>query len=748
MSRREMGIRAKALLALAFTFGFGFVVLAQTLRGFLLDRFLSSETEVMRQELREVKAHLAFLVDDLGEYVAEYSAWDDTWAFLGGENPTYVEDNFTFNEDAYKKLSLVAILTASGDLVAGTSYDEVSMNQGPLQPDFLEALRSHPAWRAHATPSGVVKGLTSLGGRPLLLVSRPIVRNYFVGPIRGTMLMGQILDDRTFRNLMGPGGSLPTLHAVADPNFPAGMREALRALQAGTAVYIDRTSGEEMVGYTLLNDLDMAPAFMVRLAMGRSIYANGLMTLNLLLLAFGGVVLVTGGAYVLLLEGVVLRRIIRLGVVVERVGAGLASEEEIVARGSDEICQLAERVREGFVARRRLQQELEESNSLLAVRVEERTRSLQETIVSLNLEIALRRGAETQIAALERFQRNVLDTMASGLVVFDENLVITLINPAAREMLRVTSSYVGRPLARAIPETFAESIDAAFRADATPVRGEVSTVLPDGRESIFGYVLSRVSPAEGRGVHGILLFLDLTDERRLEMERQRLNRLTTLGEFSAQIAHELRNPLTAMSSTVQYLSARKGPDREALRVIGESIERMEGIIRQMRLLSREMPMVRASIDLRDLVARLLEFLEANLRERAITSLFPRPASPLLVRGDPAQLHQALLNLMLNALQAMPQGGRLRVRLARGRASADGGPAPVMILIADSGVGIAPEVAGRIFDPFFTTRDSGSGLGLSIADKIVRDHNGSIRFTSRPGHGACFVVILPGAPREV
>ena len=85
-----------------------------------------------------------------------------------------------------------------------------------------------------------------------------------------------------------------------------------------------------------------------------------------------------------------------------------------------------------------------------------------------------------------------------------------------------------------------------------------------------------------------------------------------------------------------------------------------------------------------------------------------------------------------------------MRLARGRPVSGAGAAPVLVVIADSGAGIPPEVAGRIFDPFYTTREAGTGLGLPIADKIVREHGGTIRFTSRPGHGACFAVILPGA----
>jgi signal transduction histidine kinase len=200
-----------------------------------------------------------------------------------------------------------------------------------------------------------------------------------------------------------------------------------------------------------------------------------------------------------------------------------------------------------------------------------------------------------------------------------------------------------------------------------------------------------------------------------------------------------------MSSTVQYLAAAsEGRDRELLRIITESIERMEGIIRRMRLLSREMPLARTSVDLGDLLAHLLAFLEASLRGQGVVPAFRPPAVPIFVLGDPAQLHQALLNLLMNAMQAMPQGGRLRLRLACGRPPADGGLPPVMILIADSGAGIPPEVAGRIFDPFYTTREAGTGLGLPIADKIVREHGGTIRFTSRPGHGACFAVILPGA----
>jgi len=403
-------------------------------------------------------------------------------------------------------------------------------------------------------------------------------------------------------------------------------------------------------------------------------------------------------------------------------------------------------VRDAFASRETLKRELEEARQALERRVEDRTRDLKETVDALGREVAVRREAEAHIRDLEQQQRAIIDNMVGGLVTFDENLLITRINPAALRLVRAAPSCVGRPLAQALPAAFAGDVAAVFRGGEPSVGDrEIGVAFPDGRETIIGYVLSRIPPSEGRGAQGIVLFRDLTGERRLAAEQQRLNRLTTLGEFSAQVAHELRNPLTAMSSSVQYLaSTSEGRDRELLRIITESIGRMEGIIRRMRLLSRETPPARTAVDLGDVLAHLLLFLAASLRDQGITARFRPPSSPVLVSGDPAHLHQALLNLLMNGMQAMPHGGRLRVRLARGRAPAAGEPVPVMIVIADSGVGIAPEVAGRIFDPFYTTREAGTGLGLPIADKIVREHGGSIRFTSRPGHGACFAVILPGA----
>ena len=746
MTRRAMGIRAKTLLALAFTLGFGLAVLVLALRGFLLEGFLRTETEQMREAHVLAAGRAEFLLDELAAKAADYAANDDSWHFLEGAGPGYYAYHFSAARFATNRLALVAFVDTRSHLAAGNSYNPSAQALEPLTGDFLEYLRIHPAFLTPGGPRDVVKGIVPLGIRPLLLVSRPIVRNDYTGPIHGTLLLGEYLEVDLLLRVKTPERVQTIIYPSADSHLPAEVRGAKAALIQGAEIFIVRPNAHLMTGYSLLRDFGGRPAFVLRMDLERNLYASGLLSLNVLLVAFGVLVLATAGVYVLLLELTVLRRVIRLGKTVESVGGGRSPAAGIVDDGSDEIGGLTAQVREAFVTQQRLQGELEEGKRTMEGRVEERTRDLKDTIDALGREVAVRREAEAQVRDLEQQQRAVIDNMVGGLVTFDDRLLITRINPAAQRLLRVASPCIGRPLAEVLPEAFAADITGAFQS-AEPVisRKEIKVMSADGRDLVIGFVLSRIAPSEGRGAQGIVLFRDLTDERRLAAEQQRLNRLTTLGEFSAQVTHELRNPLTAMSSTVQYLAASsEGRDREMLRIIIESIERMEGIIRRMRLLSREMPLARTAIDLADLVAHLLLFLETSLRAQGITPVFRAPAAPVLVTGDPAQLHQALLNLLMNAMQAMPRGGRLRVRLGRGRQPADGGPVPVMLLIADTGVGITPEAAGRIFDPFYTTREAGTGLGLPIADKIVREHGGSIRFASRPGHGACFVVLLPAA----
>ena len=633
---KGLGIRAKTLLALALTLGFGISVLVLTLRGFLLNGFLRSEDKEMAQALRNVAGRVAVLLDDLAATTADFAAADDIRRFEPGSAPGAFRERFTAARIASERIALAAILDARGAPLVGATFAQAAPAVASLPAALLEYLRDNPGLFAQDGHPDGVKGILPVGTAPLLLVSRPLAGNEAAGSGRRTLLLGRYLESDLMMRMATSGGAPELIRVDAGMQRPADMREAPGVLSAGEEVFIRRPNAQIMTGYSLLRDIAGKPAFLLRLTLDRDSYANGLLSLKILLAAFGLVLLATGGIYILLIERTVLRRVIRLGAAVQKVGAGSAPAEGIVADGPDEIGKLTGQVRDAFVSRESLKRELEEARQALERRVEERTRDLKETVDALGREVAVRREAEAQVRDLAQQQRAVIDNMVGGLVTFDENLLVTRINPAALRLLRAAPTSVGRPLARVLPEPFAADIAGEFRGGAPTVnRRETRVAFADGRELVLGYVLSRIPPSEGRGAQGIVLFRDLTDERRLAAEQQRLNRLTTLGEFSAQVAHELRNPLTAMSSTVQYLAAAsEGRDRELLRIITESIERMEGIIRRMRLLSREMPLARTSVDLGDLLAHLLAFLEASLRGQGVVPMFRPPAVPGFRLGGP------------------------------------------------------------------------------------------------------------------
>jgi signal transduction histidine kinase len=231
---------------------------------------------------------------------------------------------------------------------------------------------------------------------------------------------------------------------------------------------------------------------------------------------------------------------------------------------------------------------------------------------------------------------------------------------------------------------------------------------------------------------------------RLQQEATRVQSLALLGTFAAEVAHEVRNPLTAIRGAVQLLQHRldKGADpaslREYLALIDAEVERLDGVVADYHALARKGSdrVERASIArlVRDLVDLHGPLLPARVRvETDLADGLPP------VRADAARLRQALLNLVRNAVAAMPEGGTLRLRAALDPTAR---PPAVRLDVEDTGVGIAPEDLARIFQPLYTKRTGGSGLGLAVTKRIAEEHGGSVTVRSVPGRGSTFTLLLP------
>jgi len=247
--------------------------------------------------------------------------------------------------------------------------------------------------------------------------------------------------------------------------------------------------------------------------------------------------------------------------------------------------------------------------------------------------------------------------------------------------------------------------------------------------------ISSLLPQAGIALENALLF---KEQRERFRRMSRADRLATIGELAAGAAHEIRNPLTAIKSALQYLKSRPGDEtsRKLLSAAIEETGRIDEIVSALLSFSRPTEIKRERHDLREVLDESLELITFQARKNKVLVQRRLPDAPLLIQGDKSQLKQLFLNILLNAIQAMPEGGTLAVE-ARLREDQK-----AVVSVADAGEGIPDENMDRIFDPFFTTKKTGTGLGLSIGYNIVKSHRGDIEVRSKPGQGTTIVITLP------
>ncbi|OHB77834.1 MAG: hypothetical protein A2W31_17625 [Planctomycetes bacterium RBG_16_64_10] len=231
---------------------------------------------------------------------------------------------------------------------------------------------------------------------------------------------------------------------------------------------------------------------------------------------------------------------------------------------------------------------------------------------------------------------------------------------------------------------------------------------------------------------------ELEEARRQAMSAERL---AAVGELAAGIAHELRNPLTSIKLLVQTTArqlTRHSFDDQDLQVAQREIARMETTIQGLLDFARPPRLRRVTHDVRNTVQRALNLVEGRAKQQRVTIVTELPDAPVVVDGDPEQIHQVLVNLLLNGVEAMPDGGRLQLAIH----SHDGYPASCRITVSDEGSGIPPQTLVRIFEPFVTSKESGTGLGLAISRRIADEHGGTLLAVNREEGGAMFTLELP------
>ncbi|HSR12145.1 MAG TPA: ATP-binding protein [Thermodesulfobacteriota bacterium] len=263
--------------------------------------------------------------------------------------------------------------------------------------------------------------------------------------------------------------------------------------------------------------------------------------------------------------------------------------------------------------------------------------------------------------------------------------------------------------------------------------------LKDGREIVTQMALWPLKDAEGKITGAARTCRDITHLKRAEERLIQAERLSSLGELTAGVAHELRNPLAGIKINTQVLARKKDlseKDRRILDSTQEGIDKIQKIVDDMLHFARPKAAHFEEEDIHAVIEKSLSVLQGKLKKGGIRCLFERHQGLPRIRFDIHQIQQVLINLLLNAIQAMENGGTLAIRTFQEAGKGVG------VEIRDTGVGISPDHLKKIFDPFFTTKSEGTGLGLSITLKILENHGAALDVTSEEGKGSAFTIHFP------
>jgi PAS domain S-box-containing protein len=403
-------------------------------------------------------------------------------------------------------------------------------------------------------------------------------------------------------------------------------------------------------------------------------------------------------------------------------------------------------------ARLQALQETFEAFLVRSQKLEQASQSLQKTVGNLNLQLD-KKNAElaASLAKQEEMQTylgSILESMNNGVIGIDIMGTITSFNRAASEITGYgRDDVVGNPYANFFQRENGSPYSLLHTLSSGKELRRDEKVLwhKDGHPVPVSFQTAMLRDRDNRMLGAVEIFSDISRIKALEEEMQRTKTMAALGEMAATVAHEIRNPLGAMGGWAGLLERDLEPDDPRRKILGritEGLARLNRIVSNLLVYTRPVKATMRKISLAALLEEIIDFvgieIERQQQNIAVQKKW-KSGNELFILADPEKLHQVIMNLCLNAMQAMPEGGALSVNidgLSRERSEY------VCFTISDTGIGIDKDSIGKIFDPFYTTKENGTGLGLAIVKKIVEFHSGYITIDSTVKKGTTARVFLP------
>ncbi|MDR2549302.1 MAG: GAF domain-containing protein [Desulfobulbus sp.] len=350
-----------------------------------------------------------------------------------------------------------------------------------------------------------------------------------------------------------------------------------------------------------------------------------------------------------------------------------------------------------------------------------------------------------QVMTERNFRENILESSPASMVTINLKKEITSVNRKTEELFRFKRRYVlGAKVEAVFSDDIVQLVDLAIDRHAVVDNKEIQLPHKDGTDTALGITSSLLRNHQGNLIGAMFIIRDLTEEKRTEELIRRIDRLTSLGQLSAGIAHEIRNPLSSINFNVQLLAKKNALAHDAGNLLAdtqEGIDRIRTLVKGMLDFAKPSLPALKSDSLARVVQGSIGLMDSQFREKGVEvrCVLPDNLPPVIM--DVHQIQQVLVNLLLNAMEAMPEGGTIGVRCRVERSGRRRGD-QVVLQISDQGSGISRDNLSRIFNPFFTTKPEGTGLGLAIVHKILEQHQVSVDVASDKNRGTAFTLKFP------
>ncbi len=366
---------------------------------------------------------------------------------------------------------------------------------------------------------------------------------------------------------------------------------------------------------------------------------------------------------------------------------------------------------------------------------------------------------EHALAKEHEKMRITLRSMASGVIVTDSEMRVELMNPVAEKLtgwrqesangVKLNRIFQAMDTKTGAPVSF-PGISDETREQNDGMYTIAVLIEKNGTEHTVLYNISPIQWKDSGILGQVLVFRDITEQLKMEQELQKTQRLESLGVLAGGIAHDFNNQMTGITGNISLVKAMAKKDPKITSLLSEAekaANTCKALARQLLTFASGGAPITEPINPEELIRDSVSF---NLRGTTVESIIRIQNELWNISADPGQFRQVMSNLLINAIQAMPKGGTIRISAENTEIKDPGGKITpgkyVHISISDTGSGIDPELQSKIFDPFFTTKKSGSGLGLSTVHSIVKRHGGHIELKSEPGKGSTFSVFLPATEK--